>query len=69
MNELKQALPDIVVERDCVRFDETDAEIERYYATGEPSTLWQLGYRNHAEEKSIDTGVLDTLKKEFDLYV
>lgn len=69
MNELKQALPDIVSERDCVRFDGTDAEIERYYATVEPTTLWQLDYRKHAEEKSIDKGVLDTLKKEFDLYV
>lgn len=39
MNELKQALPDIVLERDCVRFDGTGAEIERYYAIGEPTTL------------------------------
>jgi len=69
MNELKQALPDIVLERDRVRFDGADAEIERYCATGEPTTLWQLDYRNHTEEKSIDTGVLDALKKEFDLYV
>jgi hypothetical protein len=49
MNELKQALPDIVLERDCVRFDGTDAE-KCYYATGEPATLWQLDYRNHTEE-------------------
>jgi hypothetical protein len=37
MNELNQALPDIVLERDG-----TDAEIERYHATGESTTLWQL---------------------------
>lgn len=42
MNGLKQALPDIVLDRDCMRFDGTDAEIERYYATGESTTLWQL---------------------------
>lgn len=42
MNELNQALPDIVLERDCMRFDGTDAEIERYHATGESTTLWQL---------------------------
>ncbi|HFO1288695.1 TPA: sigma factor-like helix-turn-helix DNA-binding protein [Pseudomonas aeruginosa] len=61
--------PDITLERDYVRFDGTDTEIERYYATGEPTTLWQLDYRNHTEEKSVDTGVLDALMKEFDLYV
>ncbi len=55
MNELKQALPDIVLERDCMRFVGTDAEIERYYATGEPTTLWQLEYRNHTKGKSINT--------------
>lgn len=61
--------PDITLERDYVRFDGPDTEIERYYATGEPNTLWQLDYRNHTEEKSVDTGVLDALIKEFDLYV
>ncbi len=61
--------PDITLERGCVRFDGTDTEIECYYATGEPTTLWQLDYRNHTEEKSVDTGVLDALMKEFDLYV
>ena len=61
--------PDITLERDYVRFDGTDTEIERYFATGEPITLRQLDYRNHTEEKSVDTGVLDALIKEFDLYV
>ena len=61
--------PDITLERDYVRFDGTDTEIERYYATGEPTSLCQLDYRNHTEEKSVDTGVLDALIKEFDLYV
>lgn len=61
--------PDITLQRDYVRFDGADAEIECYYATGEPATLWQLDYRNHTEEKSVDTGVLDALIKEFDLYV
>lgn len=61
--------PDMTLERDYVRFDGTDGEIEHYYATGEPTTLWQLDYRNHTEEKSVDTGVLDALIKEFDLYV
>lgn len=61
--------PDITLERDYVRFDGPDTEIERYYATGEPNTLWQLDYRNHTVERSVDTGVLDALIKEFDLYV
>lgn len=42
MNELNQALPDIVLEWDCMRFGGTDAEIERYHATGESTTLRQL---------------------------
>ncbi len=61
--------PDITLERDYVRFDGMDTEIERYFATGEPITLRQLDYRNHTEEKPVDTGVLDALMKEFDLYV
>lgn len=61
--------PAISLERDYVRFDGTDTDIERYYATGEPAALWQLDYRNHTEEKSVDTSVLDALMKEFDLYV
>lgn len=61
--------PDITLERDYVRFDGADTEIECYYTTGEPTTLWQLDYRNHTEERSVDTGVLDALMKEFDLYV
>ncbi len=60
---------DITLQGDYVRFDGTDAEIENYYATGEPATLWELDYRNHTEEKSVDTGLLDTLLKEFDLDV
>lgn len=61
--------PDITLEGGCVRFDGTDNEIERYYASCEPTTLWQLDYRNHTDEKSVDTGMLDALVKEFDLYV
>jgi hypothetical protein len=54
---------------DYVGFFGTDAEIESYYATGEPKTFSQLDYRNYSEEKSIDTGILEALVKEFDLSV
>ncbi|WP_206477976.1 sigma factor-like helix-turn-helix DNA-binding protein [Halomonas sp. KRD171] len=61
--------PEIKRHGDYIGFFGTDAEIERYYATGEPTTLSQLNYRYFSEKRAIDTGILDALVKEFDLDV
>jgi len=54
---------------DYVEFFGSDAEIENYYATGEPEKFSQLDYRNYTEERSIDASILEELVKEFDLNV
>ncbi len=61
--------PELMQDGDYVGFFGTDAEIESYYATGEPTTFSQFDYRNHTKERSIDTGILEMLVKEFDLNV
>ncbi|MBW7469709.1 hypothetical protein K0B93_01755 [Marinobacter sp. F4218] len=61
--------PETKRDGDYIGFFGADTELENYYETGEPRALAQLDYRHYSVERSIDTAILDSLVREFDLNV